>query len=543
MRYLKWLPVAVTALALVGGCSSSREMARRKLADELDKARRRYDHATNLTDYPFYLDTSTGARSPVYRKLDEQGLDVPATRPALDDRPLKVLDEAERLLANALAEAAGNAPENIKGDAELLLGKICLAKARHRIHVGESFRADADRRRRSAAAMIEGIYNRLSEADDNKAIAIMPRDKIVARTTALNRQVEDLAGKISVADKQIAKLVGEIAVLNKASAAKRPEAQRLRDRSEVTTGPKGLELLTAAQAIEAQIDANAGKVAAKQQAMAVLSNNKALLGRQHQLVKAELTEVGRHLAAIGKSSSEAADSAKAAQAEAVKFAGQVEAEASAAEQACRKIRDRETQALSDLAKALGHFRRAASAAEAEVRAAAAKQPQEGGIVASMADDAHLASVLCLKASASLTMAEVRSRQLSMAGTNAALGVRMTQAWKRLSQPSPPAAAALGGYLADPAKARKEAEDDYKAAEADLERIDGKLLRSGAAKNTKWMYQGSLAAAYLGHYRLTGERAIFDKADELVDKALRDKEESPYLEPVRRLRELVRSAGN
>lgn len=542
MRYLKWLPVAVTALALVGGCSSSREMARRKLADELDKARRRYDHATALTDYPFYIDRSSGVRSPIYRKLGER-LDVPATRPAIDDRPLKVLDEAEKLLASALAEVAGNAPENIKGDAELLLGKICLAKARHRIHVGESFRADADRRHRSAVAMIDGIYNRLSEADDNKAIASMPRDKIVARQAALNKQVEDLAGKMGVGDKQIAKLVGEIAALNKDSAAKRPEAQRLRDRSEVTTGPKGLELLTAAQAIEAQIDANAGKVAARQQAMAVLNNDKALLGRQQQLVKAEMAEVGRHLAAIGKSSSEAADSAKAAQAEAVEFAGQVEAEASAAEQACRKIRDRETQALADLAKALGHFRRAASAVEAEVRAAAAaKEPQEGGIVALMADDAHLASVLCVKASASLTMAEVRSRQLTMASANAALGARVTQAWKRLSRPSPPVAAALGGYLADPAKARKEAEDDYKAAEADLERIDGKLLRTGDAKNTKWMYQGSLAAAYLGHYRLTGERAILMKADGLVKKALEGKDRSPYLEPVRRLEELIVSAG-
>lgn len=544
MRYLKWLPVAVTALALVGGCSSSRERARRKLADQLDEARRRYDHATALTDYPFYIETSTGARSPVYRKLGERGLNVPATRPAIDDRPLKVLEEAEKLLANALADVAGKAPDNIKGDAELLLGKICLAKARHCIHVGESFRADADRGRRSAVAMIDGIYNRLAEADDSKAIANMPRGKIVARQTALNTQVQNLAGKMGAADKQIAKLVGEIAALSKDSAAKRPEAQKLRDRSEVTTGSKGLELLTSAQAIEAEIDANAGKVAAKQQAMAVVNNDKALLGRQHQLVKAELAEVGRHLAAIEKSSSEAAESAKAAQAEAVKFAGQVEAEVGAVEQACRKIRDRETRALADLAKALGHFRRAASAAEAEVRtAAAAKEPQEVGIVALMADDAHLASVLCVKASASLTMAEVRIRQLAMASANADLGARVTQAWKRLSQPSPPAAAALGAYLADPAKTRQEAENDYKAAEVDLERIDAKLLRSGAAKNTKWMYQGSLAAAYLGHYQLTGERAILIKADDLVNKALEGKDRSPYLEPVRRLQELVRSAGN
>ena len=162
MRYLRWLPVTVTALALVGGCSSSREMARRKLADELDKARRRYDRATALMDYPYYVDTQSGAPSPIYHKLGEARLDIPATRPAIDDRPLKTLEEAEKLLASALADTARNAPDGIKGDAELLLGKICLAKARCHIHVGESFRVDADRRRRSAVAMIEGIYNRLS---------------------------------------------------------------------------------------------------------------------------------------------------------------------------------------------------------------------------------------------------------------------------------------------------------------------------------------------------------------------------------------------
>lgn len=543
MRYLKWLPVAVAALALVGGCSSSRQKARRKLAEKLDEARRRYDHATALTDYPYYRDASTGARSPVYQKLSQRRMDVPTTRPGVDDRPLKVLDEAEKLLAAALSEVRGKAPENVKGDAELLLGKICLARGRHRVHVAEHFRSSADRGRQAAGGMLDGLYSRLAAVEDNKIIATMPRKKIVERQAALKKQVQALAGKRNAADKRIAKLVAEIAELNKDSAAKRPEAQKLRDRSEVTTGPKGLDLLTAAQAIEAKINANAGQVAAKQQAMVVLKKNKALLDKEHELVKAELAETTRHLKVIGERSDKAADAAKVAQAEAAKFAGAIEAEARAAEEACQKVRDRERQALNDFTKAVGHFERAASAAEAQVSSAKrVKQPEKGGIATMLADDAHLASVLCMKASASLAMAELRRRQLTMAGANTVLAGRITRAWGKLSEPLPDVVAALSGYLADARKTRGEAEKNYKAAEADLEKIDRKHLRTGSAKNTKWMYQGSLAAAYLGHYQLTGEPAVLTKADELVKKALKGKDRSPYLDSVRRLQELIQSAG-
>jgi hypothetical protein len=57
---------------------------------------------------------------------------------------------------------------------------------------------------------------------------------------------------------------------------------------------------------------------------------------------------------------------------------------------------------------------------------------------------------------------------------------------------------------------------------------------------KWVYQGQLAAAYVGLYRLSGDTAELDKADQVINQALKDKESSPYLKPVLEMRRLVRA---
>jgi len=160
-------------------------------------------------------------------------------------------------------------------------------------------------------------------------------------------------------------------------------------------------------------------------------------------------------------------------------------------------------------------------------------------------------VLAARASAYLAMAEIRSRQLQTAKDNALLADRIAAAAKAMGLAVPAVVGQLKAFKAADAETRKLAEEDYKRAEDDLlavlrshlnDRTIGHSVGECIGSNIRWIYQGQLADTYLGHYRLTGDKAVLAQAEEFVKKALEGKERSPYLTPVRRLKVVIDKAA-
>jgi hypothetical protein len=127
---------------------------------------------------------------------------------------------------------------------------------------------------------------------------------------------------------------------------------------------------------------------------------------------------------------------------------------------------------------------------------------------------------------------------------------MADALKRLGrEPLALVPSLKNDYLPDLKKTRDQALADYKSAEAELEKVISQHLKYPPGRNVNWIYQGELASAYLGHYRLTwsekdqkGDETILAKARQFVGEALRDKQTSPYLASVVELQKLIQPAG-
>jgi hypothetical protein len=159
------------------------------------------------------------------------------------------------------------------------------------------------------------------------------------------------------------------------------------------------------------------------------------------------------------------------------------------------------------------------------------------ILTSLTNEQHAATVTASKADAELALADLYSRQVYSGKVYAGLADTLSQVAARVKQPAPASVASLQQYVKDPAALIKSAESNYAAAEKDLDGIVRSGLRNSPAKTTLWMFQGMLARAYLGHYRLTGDATLVQKASEMIAKAVEGKEFSPYLAPVLQLRQI------
>jgi hypothetical protein len=280
--------------------------------------------------------------------------------------------------------------------------------------------------------------------------------------------------------------------------------------------------------------------------VANLKVDKQLAAEAARAAQAELDQLAQRLAEMDtskkladKATLDASDGADRAAKDVHKIAAEalvLNAQALALEQRALKALD---EAATQLAAAARDVKAACDAA----RKAQRRQPKlRSGLLEGMADQKHLAMVLGTKASAHLMMGELRSEALAGAGDNAALAKRIADLASQLGVAEPGIVAKLrAAGTIDPA-VKKQAVQDYAQAEKDFNAVLSSHLKGTVGRNIQWMYQGRLANAYLGHYRLTGDASVLSQAKTVVDEAAAGKAESPHLASVYRLKAVIDAAS-
>jgi len=395
--------------------------------------------------------------------------------------------------------------------------------------------------RRISAGLLESARNSAILAEFNRALANMPRKKVLALHQQTSGEADAVSARLKATEGEIEKLRGEIQELTKKNVSLGAKARDLRDRSNKASGQQGYDLLTAAHKVEREMNGNSGQVAARQDRIKNLNEDQTMQQGRLRAVRGKLDALKKRLDSMDERSAEATRAMKQAHTEA---AGNLqEAGSAAAEvlQACRRLLAEERLALEALGSAEKHLGDAEASIRAERDAAKKterKQDATSEILRDLADDKHLASTVALKASASLTLADVLQSQLNTAKSNAALAKDLTDVAGKLGQQAPPAAGQLKSYLPDRASVQSGAIEKYRAAEKDLEGILDAHLKTGIGRNIRWVYQAQLADTYYGHFRMTGDTGVLMKARGFVTDALAGKERSPYLASVLNLKALL-----
>ncbi len=603
VRHAKWLLTVVLAALCATGCGSGRRARQDELAGQIDKARRLHRHAIALLANPVYVDKRTGLTYPTletvvqadgssyparvtrteggYRiqRLDgsvrelpaeavsriapakptENDIELPSLQPPLGTgtvtsqpaeqrgrRALDKLDEARQVLLDALS-AHADAPVGLKGDAELLLGQVELTRAQYRGFQAEQLRLVAGDHRRMSISLLGAASNEGILAELHRRLANLPRDKIQAMVQETSKRAAGLSAKIDAAKTEIGNIRKTADDLARQNEAKRAEARKLRDGSSVAHGREGLDLLVKAQQIEAEIRAKDSSISKGKDRIASLQVDQALLRKELDGLNGTLKGLADRLDEMDKSGSDAKQAMdKAAASAGQQFALATEA-AKRAVGVSERLAEEEKAALEALKKAGEHLDRAVSSARTERQQAEGvetKQKATAEILEGLRGHEHLASVLAQRASASAAAGDIQRSRLGTAGDNARLAKAMEDVAKKLAEDPPEVCGQLRTtYLAKPSEAETAAEKAYDAAEKDLNEVLKMPLRNDpTGRNILWMYEGQLAGVYYGHYQLKGDPKVLVSARTFLQQALEGREASGYLDAVKRLRDLVASAG-
>ena len=540
MRYGKCLVTVLLACVVFTGCSNSKRDSGKRLAGQIDEAKRLFDHATAILANPPYIDKSTGQHSPIDRKLLDSDVDVPTTRPVENLQAEKKLAQASEVLKKAL-DANPDAPLGTKADALHLLGQIHLADGKYHATAAERLRSKADGLRLRAHNLLALARSNSIQARFGTKLANLPKEKITALRDETTKQLAGLDAAIADIDRQTAAKGQDNVKLSKENESLLIRSRSLRDRSEVIGGPKGLELLKEAQTIEGKVNDKTSMIAANQQAIEVLRFNKARLQQKREAAEVKLAAINKRLRDTDKFARSTTEDVKISRQRASEHRRRADKLAAQVVEFCNDIAKREKLAIAAFDKArtrLGEAQRTLRTRIDAAKAAMRESDKPNEILQDSSDEGRLVIIITARGSASLALGDLRHRQITTAKANAALADALGQ--QTTTQPTTAIAGNLKGYLTDADKIRNLAEENYKEAENQLQGIL-KLRLKGNARNTLWMCQAMLADAYLGHFRLTAQSDILTQASQFVDEALADKEGSQYLKPVVELQQLIRSA--
>lgn len=602
MRHGKCLLAVWLASTMLAGCGDSKMVkARKELGRRVDEARRLHSHAVALLANPAYVDTVTGQGFPsaekvllkpdsplagriggsvvgkvtrvgaTYRVETRTGkvYTIPAaqvrsieaypvpdaeikvpTQPIEPQRSIKLLERARKLLEEALADWP-EAPVGSRADVAQLLGDVEYARGRFIADAAQRLRRQAEDMHVRARTLLRTARNRAVVVSFNRKLAAMPREKLLALREQTQKTLAAKNAEVKALDAKIVRLQNDIQALAAKNKALTRRIRQLRARSELATGRKRLELAKQAHVLERQENANTGQIEAKRDSIANLTVDRAFARRAAQAAQARLQVLEQSLSDMAKVKQDSDRAGREAGAGVERTMRKVGALAAKVVEHCRSVLEREGAALEAMAAAAKHYGAACEYLRAESQAAVEaindNPDAKNKIAEGLADEKHLAAVMAAKASAHLAMAEIRSRQLLTANENAALAGRIAATAKAAGLAIPAVVAQLRAFKAKDSETRELAEKDYKAAEDGLlvvlrshldDRTVGRSPGEGIGRNIRWIYQGQLADTYLGHYRLTGDKAVLAQAQEFVDKALEGRELSPYLTPVRRLKALI-----
>lgn len=545
MRRVKWLTAAVSIALIFAGCSDPVREAGKRLAKSVDEARRLYNRATALLADPQYiLDIESGDLTRV-----DASLLAETTRPAQPkppaDNALQRLKTASQLVGKALADNP-QAPTATKADANLMLGQIQLAIGRYHATGAGRMRSAASRARRKGQDRLVSVRDRAAMAKLYADLGSLPGDQTATRRDKAQQELQALAAKVKSAEDEITKLEAKIDALAKTNKDLLERSEELRDRGATAGGPQGLDLMTKAADIDVTITQNQSTMSAYQKTVAFLKADLALLNKRQFFTQLAKDSLDKRLKDMAQQDQRTAGAMTKARAEAEGYQEEVEALVAEAGKHGRIAEAQEKLALDALEDAVRNFDAAekqASKVRSEADAAKRNKKEPDEILAALADDQHVASLIGLRASASLGMGELRRSRIAAVQADEAFAKEVEAAAKLLGKALPEATSSVvvqwqkAGALIAPD--RKAAEASYQAAENDLEGLLQRYLTGkGVGGNIRWMYQGKLAKAYFGHHLLAGDRALLGKARDWVEKATARKEDSPHVAALVDLKEMI-----
>jgi predicted nucleic acid-binding Zn-ribbon protein len=526
-------------LAAIIGCSGEQKK-NEQVAQKIDEASRLLANASNLLTVPFYVDKTTGEVGPILHKVEAANVAVPATIPAGNDKVVKLLDAAEGLLKDAIA--AGASEPGINADAYALLGQLGIARARYSQSVADKLLDDARWDRQRAEETLDALRTNVMVATFDQALITKTRADIEAKKTAVATELTKFEADVKTLEGTIARLDGEIKALAKEKETLTTQANALQDKSSATSGKEGIDLLAQAQALEKSARQKDNEIETRQAAMENAVADKTALERQRDNAKAQLVVMDGHLQKTDEQGkavvTQGVDAKKLADAD-IEVIGK---SADSIAKLCAQAVASDTAGLSALDQAVKNLAKAAEFVNDQITQVRGLTDRDAGLIDAQTQtlERRQAALLNAQAAAMTQMGDILSRQLGVAKANAEIAATVAAAATTLGEKEPAFIVSLKQCVPGGAEVSVKAGDAYKKAE-DL--IVTKVLplagKSVIGQKTQWMYQAALAAAYTGHYLLTGDAAVKSSAQDLVTKALAGgKEGSPYLQPVVKLRDTL-----
>lgn len=498
----------MTAAIFISGCSDSTpRRAGRELRREIDKAQRLCNRAMTLMKNVVIRDKDTKETSPLSREVTDPGaIDVLKPTEAVNPKAIVSLDKAVLILDAAIGRHGGTAEAVDVGLAYLQLARVHALRAHYQRAAAsvahfkvEQFTQDVKQAAeglRAKAALVQ-YYNLLAGAKNEQAQERFDIEKQKARRATdelkkINGQIADLE-----TDKEAqVKLENDCTV----------EARALRMRSREPGLKDPMAQLEKALAKRLEVNKAAAKIAGIEHEIDVRKTRRGTLALELALANSIQSAMKAILDIEDDSVAESGSKRDETRAAIVAEAKNAENDANDLKGACKEAGQHEELAEECLRKAVEACRQAA--------------PRLGGPpadeTAAQRGDTHMAW-------ADLNTSRLRRRRRISQFADA-----MMSLWGKLDRPGDAAAAfseMAASYLAKPAEVKKQAETQYQQA---VESYAAALSELGSRPKRRWAYQGQLATAYIGLYRLTGDADKRDKARDLLNKALEDRESSPYL---------------
>ncbi len=536
---------------LLPGCSEGRSTAdSQALMEETAKAQRRYAKASALWANPVYKYKSgdnVELISPlppgtIIPDSDTNKVQVlPAS--AMNPKVLDVLKEAASALKKAISRCAA-ADDATKALAEATLGRIVMLRGEYHAAKTASQRQAARYaadRIREAVQILNAQLNRIEYYDLLSQVSNDDLNEIIKQSkdqqAAIKKQISDIDAKI--AEKTKARNALSVATSNL-----RAQAGKLRTDSRLASGREGLNLLEKALAKEKVAGRNEANIARYDYDISSLKTQKKDLELKGQSAKARQESAEKIAAARNEVGDTNARQKDLVTKELDKPYLQVEHNAEKLSDALGMAKKHEKDALDAFESASTHLRLAANL-EAKVARSGSTSPRpESSASAGEAD--MLAARMCVD-------------QLAMRALAQDIASELKTLWTLMGKRDgklPNLAGKIASYVSDPTKVATSAEKSFNSA---IKVFDQAVRYAGV--NNSWTYEGQLAVAYAGLYNLyqmridgmkrsgSADQKIMDEltqraatardsAMKTCDAALKDKENSPYLRHIRRLKYLL-----
>ena len=488
------------------------QMAIANIQAAVEKNNKLYERAQNLMANVVFTDDAGQAVAPFSSDVvtsPEQIKLLPPTAP--NPKALEDLKQAADSLQKTL-DANPSARENVKAVAHKLLSNVLALKGRYYTAKSLTNRTSAANLLTLAEQSIGVMRTQMASIVQYDKLTAMTSDDIETMHNTALANANDLKAKELKVSREIIDLSNNVDKMKDSSAALAGKARAARNESQKAQGQKAIDLLEQALEYEKQIHQLSDNIGDAQDRIRVLV--------------VELRDIGLRAA----SAREKAVAAKAI----LDNRNQEKAKRLEERKNCLELLDKSRKSAIDLTEEVLKLCAEVKKDEAEaVRAygkadealEAARTGQLPGHEQYEADKADIA----------MAIANLSTERLLLQERLHLLATSMVGLWPKLSPPqeAPAAAQKLTTYVSDVDKLRSSTITAYR----DSAKLYSTAVKSADGKH-KWVYQGQLAAAHLGLYRLTGDAGELDTAKSIIAEALQDKESSPYLRPVVELQRLA-----